>query len=103
MLRRASIELTCWSTQCIPGHFKRTSNTNLLPLSTMQQPIDQPLRLMIRSAREVILLADYTAFGEETGIQVAPMTVIHRMITDDALPPSIRFNISKAGIQIMIV
>ncbi len=58
---------------------------------------------MIRSAREVILLADHTSFGEEAGIQVAPLTVIHRLITDDALPPSIRLNISKAGVQIMLV
>jgi DeoR/GlpR family transcriptional regulator of sugar metabolism len=57
---------------------------------------------MIRSAREVILLADHTSFGEEAGIQVAPLTVIHRLITDDALPPSIRLNISKTGVQIML-
>jgi DeoR/GlpR family transcriptional regulator of sugar metabolism len=58
---------------------------------------------MIRSAREVILLADHTSFGEEAGIQVAPLTVVHRLITDDALPPSIRLNISKLGVQIMLV
>jgi DeoR/GlpR family transcriptional regulator of sugar metabolism len=57
---------------------------------------------MIRSAREVILLADHTSFGEEAGIQVAPLTVIQRLITDDALPPSIRLNISKTGVQIML-
>ncbi len=58
---------------------------------------------MIRSAREVILLADHTSFGEQTGIQVAPLTVIQKLITDDALPPSIRLNISKAGVQITLV
>ena len=58
---------------------------------------------MIRSAREVILLADHTSFGEEAGIQVAPLTVVHRLITDDALPPSIRLNISKLGVQIILV
>jgi DeoR/GlpR family transcriptional regulator of sugar metabolism/ABC-type sugar transport system substrate-binding protein len=58
---------------------------------------------MIRSAREVILLADHTSFGEETGIQVAPLTVVHRLITDDALPPSTRLSISRAGVQIMLV
>jgi DeoR/GlpR family transcriptional regulator of sugar metabolism len=58
---------------------------------------------MIRSAREVILLADHTSFGEEAGIQVAPLTAAHRLITDDALPPSIRLSISKLGVQIMLV
>jgi DeoR/GlpR family transcriptional regulator of sugar metabolism len=57
---------------------------------------------MIRSAREVILLADHTAFGAEVGIQVAPLKAVHRLITDDALPPSSRLDISKAGIQIVL-
>jgi DeoR/GlpR family transcriptional regulator of sugar metabolism len=58
---------------------------------------------MIHSAREVILLADHTSFGEEAGIQVAPLTVVHKLITDDALPPSIRLDISKVGVQIILV
>jgi DeoR/GlpR family transcriptional regulator of sugar metabolism/ABC-type sugar transport system substrate-binding protein len=58
---------------------------------------------MIRSAREVIVLADHTAFGAEVGIQVAPLEVAHKLITDDALPPSIRLDISKTGIQIILV
>jgi DeoR family transcriptional regulator, fructose operon transcriptional repressor len=57
---------------------------------------------MIRSAREVILLADHTVFEAEAGIQVAPLQVIHKLITDDALPPSIRLDISKSGIQILL-
>ena len=58
---------------------------------------------MIRSAREVILLADHTSFGAEAGIQVAPLSVVHKLITDDALPPSVRLDLSKAGIQIVLV
>ena len=58
---------------------------------------------MLRSAREVIVLADHTAFGADVGIQVAPLEVAHKLITDDALPPSIRLDISKTGIQIMLV
>jgi DeoR family fructose operon transcriptional repressor len=57
---------------------------------------------MIRSAREVILLADHTAFGAEVGIQVAPLKAVQKVITDDALPPSSRLDISKAGIQIVL-
>ncbi len=58
---------------------------------------------MIRSSREVILLADHTAFGAEAGIQVAPLSAVHRLITDDALPPSTRLEISKKGIQVLLV
>jgi DeoR/GlpR family transcriptional regulator of sugar metabolism/ABC-type sugar transport system substrate-binding protein len=57
---------------------------------------------MIRSAREVILLADHTSFGAEAGIQIAALTVVHRLVTDDALPPSIRLELSKLGIQILL-
>jgi DeoR/GlpR family transcriptional regulator of sugar metabolism len=57
---------------------------------------------MIRSAREVIVLADHTAFGADVGIQIAPLKAAHKLITDDALPPSTRLEISKAGIQIVL-
>lgn len=57
---------------------------------------------MIRSAREVIVLADHTVFGAEVGIQVAPLSAATRLITDDALSPGTRLDISKAGIQIVL-
>lgn len=57
---------------------------------------------MIRSAREVILLADHTCFGQEAFIQVSPVTVINRLITDDALPASVRLDFSKLGIRVVI-
>ncbi len=43
---------------------------------------------MIHSAREVIVLADHTAFGLEVGIQVAPLKAAQKLFTDDALPPA---------------
>ena len=57
---------------------------------------------MIRSAREVILLADHTLFGQESVAQIAPLSVVNRLITDDVLPASIRLNLTKMGIQIII-
>ncbi len=57
---------------------------------------------MIRSAREVYVLADHTVFGAEVGIQVAPLIAVHTLITSDALPPSTRLDISKLGIQIIL-
>ena len=70
------------------------SHTNISEV-TMKQA-------MIRSAREVILLADHTYFGQELVVQVAPLTVVHRLITDDALPASVRLDLSKEGIQIIL-
>ena len=57
---------------------------------------------MIRSAREVIVLADHTVFGGEVGIQVAPLAAVHKLITDDALTPITRLEISKLGIQVLL-
>ena len=57
---------------------------------------------MIQSAREVILLADSTFFGVDSLVQVAPLTVVHKLITDEALPASIRLDLNKLGIQILL-
>ena len=57
---------------------------------------------MIQSAREVILLADTTYFGEDSLVQVAPLSVVHKLITDDALPASMRLDLNKLGIQILL-
>ncbi len=70
------------------------SHTNISEV-TMKQA-------MIRSAREVILLADHTFFGQESVIQVASPTVVDHLITDDALPASVRLELSQLGIQISL-
>ncbi|RPI21601.1 MAG: DeoR family transcriptional regulator [Chloroflexota bacterium] len=57
---------------------------------------------MIRSAREIILLADHASFGQESVIQVAPVTVVDKLITDDALPASVRLDLTKLGIHIVL-
>jgi DeoR family transcriptional regulator, fructose operon transcriptional repressor len=56
---------------------------------------------MLRAAREVILLADHTRFGQESVAQVAPVTAIHRLITDNALPASARLELSKLGVEVI--
>jgi ribose transport system substrate-binding protein len=57
---------------------------------------------MIRVAREVVLLADHTRFGEESVTQVAPLRVLSRVITDNALPATTRLELSKTGIEVII-
>jgi DeoR/GlpR family transcriptional regulator of sugar metabolism len=57
---------------------------------------------MIRAAREVILLADHTKFDQESVVQVAPITVIDKLITDNALPASIRLDLTKMGVEIIL-
>jgi DeoR/GlpR family transcriptional regulator of sugar metabolism len=57
---------------------------------------------MIRSAREVILLADYTNFGVESVAQVTGLNSINRLIADDSLPANIRLELAKLGIKLML-
>jgi DeoR/GlpR family transcriptional regulator of sugar metabolism/ABC-type sugar transport system substrate-binding protein len=69
-------------------------HTNVSEVTMKQQ--------MIHSAREVILLADYNCFQQEALIQVAPITVVHTVITDNALPPSVRLELGTLGISVIL-
>jgi len=57
---------------------------------------------MIQSAREVILLADHASFEQESTVQVASLDVVDRLISDDALPASIRLDLSMRGIEVLL-
>ena len=57
---------------------------------------------MIHAAREVILLADHSKFGTESVVQVAPINVVNKLITDNALPASSRLELAKLGIEIIL-
>ncbi len=57
---------------------------------------------MINSARQIILMADHTRFGQESVAQVAPLRVVHRLLTDEALPASIRLELVKLGIEVIV-
>ena len=70
------------------------SHTNVSEVTTKQT--------MIQSAREVILLADQTSFGQEAVIHIAPLSSVHKVISDDALPASIRLQLSQLGIDVII-
>lgn len=57
---------------------------------------------MINAAREVVLLADHTRFGQESVIQVSPANIVDKLITDNALPASIRLDLAALGIEVII-
>jgi DeoR/GlpR family transcriptional regulator of sugar metabolism len=57
---------------------------------------------MLRSARQIILLADHTNFEQESIVQIAPLTVVNIIITDDVLPASLRLELTKLGIEIKL-
>jgi DeoR/GlpR family transcriptional regulator of sugar metabolism len=70
------------------------SHTNISEVTVKQA--------MMHSAREVILLADHTSFSTESIIQVAPLSAVNVVVTDDALDPSMRLNITKLGIRLLL-
>jgi DeoR/GlpR family transcriptional regulator of sugar metabolism len=57
---------------------------------------------MIRAAREIILLADHTKFEQESVMQIAPVQVVNKLITDNALPASTRLELAKLGIEVVL-
>lgn len=70
------------------------SDSNLAEVTMMQG--------MIRAARQVVLLADHTKFGQESVVQLAPTTAVDVVITDNALPASARIDLTKLGIEVIV-
>jgi DeoR/GlpR family transcriptional regulator of sugar metabolism len=70
------------------------SHTNFSEVSIKQA--------MIRSAHEVVLIADYTNFGQESVAQVAKIESIHKLITDGSLPANMRLELAKLGIKVLV-
>ena len=70
------------------------SHTNLAEVAIKQA--------MIRAAREVIVLADHTKFGQEAVAQIAPLSAVSRLITDNALAASTRLSLTQMGIEVVI-
>ena len=57
---------------------------------------------MIRSAREVILLAEHTKFEQESFIMIGSIDKVDILITDNGLPASSRLDLNKAGVDVII-
>lgn len=70
------------------------SHTNLAEVAVKQA--------MIRAAREVILLADHFKFEQESVIQIAPIEVVNKVVTDNALPASTRLEFAKRNIEVVL-
>jgi DeoR/GlpR family transcriptional regulator of sugar metabolism len=58
--------------------------------------------IMLKAAREVILLADHTKLGVESLVKVAPLQTIHRLVTDNGISPHIRLALAQRGIEVTI-
>lgn len=57
---------------------------------------------MIRSAKEVILVADATKFGKVAFAHVANFDAIHKFVTDAEPPPALMAQLERAHVQVLI-
>lgn len=57
---------------------------------------------MIRAARQVILLADSSKWGRAGFVRVAPLSAIHILISDIALPESARNSLADNGMELIL-
>lgn len=59
-------------------------------------------KAMIQAARQVILLADHSKFDADSVAQVAAIESVHKLVTDNALPASMRLELTKRGVEIVL-
>ena len=60
-------------------------------------------RVIIRSAPEVILVADHSKFDQTSTAWLAPATAIHTIVTDDGTHPETLTELRRQGIQVIVV
>lgn len=72
-------------------------------LTDTTMEIAQIKRAMIRSAREVVLLADSSKWNTTGSIKVAPLTAAHHLITDSGMPKAAQTKLRKLGIRLTVV
>jgi DeoR/GlpR family transcriptional regulator of sugar metabolism len=56
---------------------------------------------MMRSAREVILVADSSKWGQIKLVRVAELNRIHKLVSDDRLPSEAIDTIEAAGVEVI--
>jgi DeoR/GlpR family transcriptional regulator of sugar metabolism len=57
---------------------------------------------MIKSAKEVIVVADATKFGEVAFAHITSFSAIHKLVTDQPPLHSILLELNKAGVKIYL-
>lgn len=58
---------------------------------------------MIQAAREVIVLADSSKWGQQKLARVAALPQVHTIVSDDGLPETTRQKIMELGIKLVVV
>jgi len=59
-------------------------------------------RAMVAAAAEVVLLADHTKFGRNTMVQVAPLDVLSRIVTNAPVDEPMRGHLQDLGVEVTV-
>jgi len=59
-------------------------------------------RAIIRAAPEVILVADHSKFGKVSTARVAPVTAVHKVVTDSSTHRDIVAGLKELGIEVIV-
>jgi DeoR/GlpR family transcriptional regulator of sugar metabolism len=59
-------------------------------------------RKVLETGKEIIVLADHTKFNRVSSTLVAPVTIVHKIITDDQTPNDIIHELMQKGIEVII-
>jgi DeoR/GlpR family transcriptional regulator of sugar metabolism len=59
-------------------------------------------KMLIRSAREKIVLADGSKFGVTTFASVAPLTSVDKVVTDKSAPLEIVEKVREQGVEVIV-
>lgn len=60
-------------------------------------------KAMIKSAREVILVAHSAKFGRDTLVSFAPLDSVDKLITDNKISPQLRAELEDRGLEVIVV
>lgn len=56
----------------------------------------------LAASRRIILLADHTKFGRSFAITIIPVTAVHVIVTDDAVPDMVVQELRQRGIEVHV-
>jgi len=72
-------------------------------LTTDHLPEVTTTRCIIENGRELIVLADHTKLGKTAAAYIAPIQVMHTLVTDELADPEIVRDLQNLGIQVIRV
>jgi DeoR/GlpR family transcriptional regulator of sugar metabolism len=71
-------------------------------LSEFNLDDSQVKKAMLRSAKEIVVLADASKFGQVAFASIAPLKVVSRIVTDPSLDPAILARLKEEKIEVIL-